>query len=211
MNLVIPYTDDKRDGDELRYAIRSMVKHFKSLHQVIIVGDCPTWFTGIHIACSDIPKQRELSVLNKLKKVQGIILYSHDDVYALQDFDETLPKYYNSRVQNITRKIIDRTYKNLYRKCDPAWFNYELHCPMIIDTTKLTWEDDRLLKTTYANIYNLPGTEANDCKIRHNPLFSEVRERIKGYMFWSSHDNGHQPGINKMLETLYPNRSNFEK
>lgn len=210
MNLVIPYTDDGKDGFELRYAIRSMEMFFKDLHQVILVGDKPSWFTGIHIQASDIEGRKEYSVYLKLKKVEGVVLYSMDDVYALKPFDTNLPNYYFGTCREMSQRVTDRRFKDLFGQCLPEWKSFEVHSPMVIDTRLLDYDNDCLLKTTYANRLKLPGVEQIDCKIKNDLNYGEVKERIKDKPFWSTHDNADKPGISSMLKRLYPKPSRNE-
>lgn len=208
MNLLIPYKHTKDDGLELKYSIRSMVKHFKDLHRVIVVGDLPSWFIGIHIQAGDIPKHRELSVLRKIKKVDGVIMYSMDDVFALRDFSSDLPNYYDGLCGS--KNPIDRTYKEFYKDCPREWKSFEVHCPMVIDTSLLTWDDDRLLKTWYANTNKLPGVELPDCKLKGEMSYNDIKDEIKDKPFFSTKDNIHRGGMMRVMNELYPEKSKFE-
>ena len=209
MNLVIPYKQTKDDGLELKYSIRSMVKHFKDLHHVIIVGDLPSWFIGNHIQAEDMPRKRELSVLRKIKKVDGLILYSMDDIFALKDFGADLPNYYDGLCGQ--KKPIDRTYKEMYRDCPSAWPAFEVHCPMVIDTDLITWDDTRLLKTWYANTNNLPGVELPDCKLKGEMSYFEIKDAIKDRLFFSTKDNIQRGGMLRVMNELYQNASQYER
>jgi hypothetical protein len=207
MRLIIPYTLDTLNGLELRYAIRSMVKHFKPLSGVVVVGDKPDWYIGEYIA---YPTQgaKEKNIYEKLMQVQGTVLYSNDDYFALQDFDETLPNYYNGNCQ---RRPGDRVYRELYSNCPSEWLNFDVHCPMIIDTTKYPeWVIDRPIKTFYGNWNKLEGSETTDCKIRGDADYGEVMERIKGREFFSTLMNYEREGIIKVFQELCPEKSYCE-
>lgn len=204
MKVLYPYKDDGKDGQELYYSIRSMEKHFKDMTGCIVIGDKPSWYTGEHIPASDIEGRKEYSVYLKVKKVEGIVLYCNDDFYALKNFDSNLPNYYFGTCREMSRLVTERRFKDLFGKCLPEWKSFEVHCPMVIDTRLLNLDDeDRLLKTTYANRLNLPGVEQIDCKIRNDLNYGEVKERIKDKLFWSTSDNAYKPGILSMLKKLY--------
>lgn len=210
MNLVIPYQDDGKDGFELRYAIRSMGKHFKRLNSAILVSDtCPSWYAGEFISYGNPTKRKEFNIYSKLTQVTGTVLYSNDDYYALSDFGAGLPNYYEGYCRE--KKPVDREYKDLYANCPGEWFNYDIHCPMIIDTDRFRdWPIDRPIKTAYANTNKLPGTYLTDCKIRHTPDYQEIVERIADRPFFSTHQNADRPGMLKLLLELYPKKSRFE-
>lgn len=209
MKVLIPYSDDGRDGVELRYAIRSMEKHFRDMTGCVVVGDKPGWYTGEHIPFEDVEGRKEYSVYLKLKQVNETVLYSNDDFFALQDFDHRLPNYYFGTCREMAMRVADRRFKDLFGQCPPEWRMFEIHCPMAIDTRELDYDNDCLLKTTYANRLNLPGVELVDCKIRSNLYYGEVKHIIKSRPFWSTHDNA-TGGILAMLKRLYDKKSNFE-
>src|SRR5437867_3994123 len=99
MIILIPYTDDHHNGEELKFAIRSMVKHFRSIIDVVIIGDKPKWFHGNWIYSLDVAARKEYSMYIKVMlaaQTFGIdkFLYTTDDHFALKDFDENLPNYY---------------------------------------------------------------------------------------------------------------------
>lgn len=210
MNVVIPFKAAGTLGAiELKFAIRSLVKHFKPLNTIYVVGDCPSWYSGMCIHCNDIPKRKEFSIYTKLTQVQDKVLYTNDDYFALQDFDESLPNFYDIRCGE--KHPVDRTYRDLYRNCPSEWLNFDIHCPMIIDTRLYSnYPIDWPIKSGYANQLKLPGTYMKDCKFRGEWSYSEIKEEIKGRMFFSTHENIHRGGMLRVMEELYPDKSPYE-
>lgn len=199
MKLVIPYRLDPNNGYELRYAIRSMVKHFKPLSGVVLVGDCPKWFTGEHILCADIEGRKEYSIYNKLKQVKGIVLYGNDDFFALQDFSTDLPNYYKGLCSEY--RGYDKKYKDLYNACPAGWLDFDCHCPMIIDTDKFNWlAADMPIKSIYGNTNNLPGIRITDVK------FTDKITDLTGLPFFSTKETCDL----SILSELYPDKSKYE-
>lgn len=209
MKVVIPYRDDRNDGAELRYAIRSMVKHFTCMSGVVLVGDRPSWYIGEHIQMSDVPGRKEFSIYSKLKAVNGVVLYSNDDFFALKDFDDTLP-YYFSGICGSYRGG-DRTYRDMYKACPPEWLNFDIHVPMVINTELFEWSSaDRPIKTQYANSNNLPGTQLDDLKLRGPFAYSDMQMLTQDKPFFSLNGNAMYPPIHKFLNDLYPIPSRYE-
>lgn len=209
MNCVIPYRYDKDHGEELRYAIRSLEKHFKPLNEVILVGDSPDWFNGTVIPFVDIEGRKEFSIYSKLMQVTGKVLYSNDDYFLLQDFDESFPNYYECTCGE--RRPVDKTYKRLYQACPAEWKDFDIHCPMIIDTTMFQeWEIDRPIKSYYANKNNLPGTRYADCKLRGEYQYESLKYIIKDRPFFSTHGNIKLGGLPRLMQELYPLPSKYE-
>lgn len=214
MNVFYPYTQTKDNGTELKYSIRSMVKHFKGMDGLILVGDRPTWFRGYHIQCANIEKRKEYSVFRKLMLAkyftEGPVLLCHDDVFALQDFDSSLPNYFRGTCKNALLHLVERRFKDMFSDCPPDWLNFEIHCPMVIDPFKIEDEDrDFLLKTTYANRLRLPGIDIADCKLRGDMNRKEIRKAIKDRPFFSTADNA-KGDVLKCLKELYPENSKYE-
>lgn len=211
MKCVIPYRYDSNHGEELRYAIRSIVMHFKELSEIIVVGDCPIWYTGTHVHADDIPGRKEFSIYSKLIKVQDRVLYTNDDYFALRPFDSNLPNYYDYFCRDMQAMSTDKMYKDLYGACPPYWLNFDLHCPMVIDTRLYDfWEFDRPIKTYYANTVGVAATSYSDLKLRGELEYSEIKRRIKNRPFFSIADNINRGGMPHVLKELYPLPSPYE-
>jgi hypothetical protein len=212
MKAVIPYRYDKDHGEELHFAIRSLVKYFTPLSEIIVVGDCPDWYTGTHIQCTDTSKRKEYSIYNKLMQVKGKVLYSNDDYYALQPFDEALPYYNGPHTCGYMAKYsTDKQYKELYRNCPDYWHNFDIHCPMVIDTTIFKWFIDQPIKTAYAHQTSIDNCiQIEDCKIGGNKTYEFIKAAIKDRPFFSSKENAKIGGMPKVLNELFPDKSKYE-
>lgn len=208
MIAVIPYRYDRDHGNELKFAIRSLVKYFKSLSEIIIVGDAPDWYTGQHIYLPDVDKRKEYSIYSKLVQVQSTVCYSNDDYFALQPFDVDLRNYYRGLCRN-TRPA-DKVYRELYGNCPGEWMDFDVHTPMIIDTTKFEWGIDRPIKTYYANQNKLKGTHLVDCKLRGTKTYDEIKYSIANRPFFSIDGNSKIGGMPEILNELYPDKSKYE-
>lgn len=210
MRIFIPYKTTPDDGLECKYTIRSMVKHFKDMTGCLIVGDKPSWYKGDHIYYTDIPNRKEYSIYRKLILIKETVLHLNDDFFALQDFGTDLPNYYSGTCRDKLMVTTDKVYKELYLNCLPEWLNFDIHVPMVIDTRRFDWDIDRPLKTYYGNQNKLTGTRLTDCKIRGDLNYSEVKDRIEGRPFFSTHDNADKAGMLSVLYELYPLKSEYE-
>lgn len=217
LRLVIPYRLSG-DGVELRYAIRSMQKHFTALSGVLLIGDRPEWFTGEHIPCADIKGQKERSIQNKvLQCPDEIFLYSNDDFFALQPFDLTLPNYYDTTCNDMASRHPIHSYRDMYGNCPGSWLNFDIHTPIIINRAKFkqsyySMDGQTPIKTTYGNYgQKLPGTYLHDFKITGRHSEGEINELIKYRPFFSTHDSSINVAFIASLNYLYPNASDYEK
>lgn len=218
MIVVIPYTDCKHNGTELLYAIRSMVKHFRAMTGLILVGDLPRWYKGDYLPYRDVPLRREYSMY--LKAMAGAnaadekFLYTTDDHFALSDFDKTLPNYYNTTCADKALNSTSGRFKKLYANCPREWLNYDVHVPIVM--SKFNWSSHRLetdtpIKSTYANMAEVTGTQARDCKFFNNHTYDQIKAIIATKQFFSTSPFSQNKDMIRVFDELYPEKSKYEK
>lgn len=213
MRLVIPYRLSGT-GEELRYAIRSIYKHFKGLSGVLVVGDKPEWYCGGHIPLADLKGEKEKSMqLKVMQAPDDYILYSNDDYFAQEDFDETLPHYYDTTCRDMAERHSIASYKQMYANCLPDWLNFDIHTPMVMDmdrfrATFAAMDGQTPIKTTYAQ--GLPGLYLADVKIRGQHTTAEIEFLTKDRPFFSTHDSAINADMLDFFSKLYPNASPCE-
>lgn len=211
MRLIIPYRP-KLNSTELRYAIRSMCMYFTDLTGITLVGTPPDWYKGDHINVPDVKGRKEFSIYNKLRIAGNgeTVLFANDDHFALKPFGADLPNYYMNTCGEYAGK--SRVYRDMYMNCPSEWLNFDVHTPMVIDTSKLPeWTIDRPLKSLYGNMNKLQGTYYPDVKISGSPTYEECCDAIRYSDFFSTHDNTHHEGVLQLLQTLYPVASQYER
>jgi hypothetical protein len=209
MILTIPYKSDGRDGRELKYCIRSMQKHFATLSGVLLIGDLPSWYTGDYLPASDIPGRKEWSIVSKILQCPyDRFLICSDDVFALADFDESLPMYYSGPLAKVPAhgqyaKRVANT-----RLIYPNGLMYDIHQPMIIDRAlyhaahNIPWhEREYLNKSIYGNFVG-GGVQLDDYKIRTREQVDMTRP------FFSTND---RTAKYVRFDDIYPEKSRYEK
>lgn len=216
---MIPYRLDPANGYELKYAIRSMVKHFKDMTGVLLIGDRPTWYQGEHIHAQDYrgyPSRKEYSMVQKILLCPyEDFLLTQDDVFAMRDFDSTLPNYYSGTLAEV--KVHGRYHRRVRAVMGiyPEGMFYDIHCPMVINRDKfreannVDWLTTEFLqKSLYGNFIG-GGSQMADCKIRNAPEPGQPLV-IPDAPFFSTDD---QSGTHKLInfDTLYPDASQYEK
>lgn len=222
MRLVIPYQYNE-NSEELRFAIRSMVKHFKPLTGVLLIGDKPEWFAGDHLPLADImwPDQpgriwKERSMMLKvLACPDEAFLYSNDDFFALQDF-KTVPYYYDTDCREQAAKHTIMSYRDMYEQCNPDWKNHDVHAPMIMMRDKFLASYQEMIeadcqwpiKTMYAHTFE--GTFFSDLKIRGEHTYDELTWITKDRDFFSTHNSAIDITMLSFLMNLYPEKSKYE-
>jgi hypothetical protein len=220
MRLVIPYRLPADGGIELKYAIRSMVKHFKPLSGVLLIGDKPEWYTGDHLPYADLKGEKERSMqLKVLRAPDEVFLYSNDDYFALENFYSTFPNYYDTTCRDLAERHPIASYREIYNNCLPSWLNYDVHTPMLMTRQRFKAAYHRMdaqtpIKTTYGNFqFGLikPPVYLCDMKIRGPHSDAEIEYSIKDRPFFSTHDSAINEAMISIFEKLYPDASIFEK
>lgn len=217
MRLVIPYRICK-EGLELKYAIRSIEKHFKNLSGVLLIGDRPEWYTGDHIPLADLLKEKERSMQTKvLQCPDKVFLYSNDDYFALEDFDYQLPHFYDTTCADMANCHPIDSYRKMYDSCPGRWLNFDVHTPMIMEKQRFRESFEAMdaqtpIKTTYGNHPpEVPGWYLCDIKIRGEHSIDELRYKTKDRPFFSTHDSAVNDDLIRFFNELYPNPSKYER
>lgn len=220
MICIIPYKR-QNNGTELRYAIRSLVKWFSDLDDIILIGDKPTWYTGQYIKHSNAQgsSRKEGNLVAKIKAhaPSGLFLYSNDDFFLNQQYSSrTLPAYYSHTCRHMAVQARDSTYRRLYSNCLPNWLNYDVHAPSIMIGDlfrKLKPDGTYPIRTGYFN--KIPQDlfvreEYTDNKIRGHHTYQELIDMISTRPFFSTHDTAINDDLLTLLNQMYPDASRFE-
>lgn len=161
MRVVIPYK--REPNNDLLYAILSIQKNYEPLQEIIVVGDQPAFkFDGTVIHCHD-QRDKEYSIFNKLKRVPGEVLFTNDDIFFLNKVNE-VPNYYRGLCSD--RKADSPYYRRMYAKCPAGWLDYDVHCPMVINTDNFKWGGAMPMKSQYGNTAGVTGTLTTDFKAK---------------------------------------------
>ena len=161
-DIVIPFISGPEDSMELKYALRSIEKNFKSKIPVVVhlIGDKPDWCKNvIHTYSERISGMDYMSFFDvnlKLKRIcqskdigSGFI-YMYDDTMFLQETDirdvqelkslEDMAKIKNFfKTTSASRKWCDVMQNSLdaLKKEKLPIYNYETHCPRYFNAKKL--------------------------------------------------------------------------
>jgi hypothetical protein len=219
MTVLIPYTDDRNNGTELLHSIRSLVKHFRAMDNVVVVGDLPRWYSGDHIPLRDIPIRREYSMYIKAMtaaKQYNLteFLYSTDDHFCLTDFDESLPNYYTSDCKSKALSSTSGRYRRMYANCPEGWLNFDCHTPIMMRPfayVSTRNETDTPIKSTYANGAGVTGTPIVDCKFFNGHSYEQIKAIIAQRQFFSTSPFSQNKDMLRVLDELYPEKSHYEK
>lgn len=143
---------------ELRYSIRSAVRHFKDLGNIYIVGFKPNWLDAsriVHIPLIDCyESNKDANLINKLiaacihRSVSHHFLNMSDDYFFLEDMaveDFKVAFYNNEIVDTAIKKLtngqqITKWERRVLATCNTLMQRgyksncYEVHSPVLIDS-----------------------------------------------------------------------------
>jgi len=139
----------------------------------------------------DTPR-KEFNIMTKISRSPyEDFLYTNDDIFAREDFDETLPNYYNCFL--LDAKVFGKynVRRNNTMNVYPDGLFYDIHTPMVINREKYRESNDvdwfnkeYLSKSLYGNFIG-GGVKLPDCKIRQKgqvasgPFFSTNEHTAK--------------------------------
>lgn len=151
--IVIPYLKAKAQGEELKFALRSIEAHFRSMnYNVVVIGDREDWFEDLTVKHIDMPvisNNAQEDVINKIKEillsdlVANKIIWSNDDIYFVSPVEpcdiQTLKIDGNLKDDGRAGVYSDnrrRTIELLNAKKIPVR-NFATHTPVMYDKNKL--------------------------------------------------------------------------
>lgn len=230
MDVVIPYRNSSSNGFELRYTLRGIEKFFPELENIFIIGDCPSFLQNvIHIPATDSPERqyKQLNIYRKLltacedKRVSDSFAWVSDDHFLLKPFQSEY--YYSGPLeQSIVKFTPHQSFRQTLLNTMVALQNgndYDQHCPYVFQKEKfikvmkmVDWSKSwgYGIKSLYCNLTGIEGFCYSVLKVRLSLKFTELVELIYDRPFFSIDDRGLNDEMKSLLESLYPNKSQFE-
>lgn len=179
-------TGSRWRNNEIRYSLRSVEKNM-DIGKVFIIGECPTWATGvIHITAEDKDTNKLLNarakyeIAAKDKRISEAFILMNDDFFILEPvskienysrgtINEMIQRHptkggYYYRSLTDTKKVIEEI--GIY---DPL--DFEIHAPIIFEKEKLKIllemiKPDKAysLRSCYGNMFGLEPKTVIDFK-----------------------------------------------
>lgn len=226
----------KCDDLELRYSIRSMVKHLQGFDRIVLVGHKPSWIKDVLHIPSDDPHQhnRARNIYDKILKaarhpeVSENFICASDDHFLLADHDAATYPYYQcgSLEQCIARlgktnyykSHVESTYNALTERGLPT-LNFNIHSPILYNKSQFVevmesydWTIRRgyISKSLYCNSLQLNGPLLPDSKLHAPRTKTAIQRFIAGRKMFSTNEHSVNQEMREVLEELYPVASKWE-
>lgn len=228
MDVLIPIGYESRNGTDLRYTLRGIEKHLKSVGNVFIVGHLPAFLKDVVFIEHESDPNKAYSIMSKIyagcktKELSNNFIHFNDDHFPLKDIDEKFPNYYTGKLSDTLKGKSRSGYSifgyNTLEALGEGALDFNLHCPMIYNKKKFIktmdsydWTKGYLIKSLYANHNNLTPTPYTELKINTTISPNHIRLLTKDRMFFSVGEFGMTSHMIQYLEELYPVKSRWEK
>lgn len=216
-------------NEELRYSIRSVVKHFPKA-SILLVGEAPSWYDGELLFVRQ-GSAKYLNVSNSLREiskshlVKSRFILMNDDFYFLKKktgyyhegaLEDKYESYRDIReASSYTQKISD-TLSQLKKMGYENPISYELHVPFPVDKEKLVKvvrHKNLLWRSIYGNMFSVGGRRMADVKVYGDKSMSfKSYDYMSGSSsFLSTSDFSFRQVFDNLLKDYLNEKSIYEK
>lgn len=170
------------DNEELRYSIRSVVKHFPTA-KIWVVGHKPDWYSGNFIPVADTDRKYEnirLCILAACqnKQVSKNFVLMNDDFFIVNEIKDIpilhggslidkVDSYTIINSSNPYTRLLNDTLKYLVRNKQTI-IDYDIHVPMPVNKAKMlkaAMIPNVCTRSLYGNTNKIGGEQTRDVKV----------------------------------------------
>ncbi len=220
-------TGSKHQNAELKYSLRSIVKHLSNVGRVFVVGECAPFLRNVlHLPCQDTHKIPDLNIRDKILAacncdvVSEDFLFFNDDHFMLKPFDAVrFPNFFKGDLRDAIeprnmdsyRQRLTNTHDQLKAK-GMTTMNFDIHTPIIYNKKKFKdiimkfdWKvhEGLVVKSLYGNALKLEETFLRDTKVS-----SSAQIRQDSICFSTFPNIGQE--LQAYLKAQYSKKSQFE-
>jgi len=235
LQFVWPYWSGGSKGDELRYSIRSAMKFFDGNASVAIIGDCPKWYSGLHIPKKRVPANRPnrafRDMLSKVwfmatkPEINHQFVWMMDDVYFLRPFtlrDLQVPRAERWSPSHINswQKRKNNTMKRLASVGAPTW-DYATHLCHLVEKQKLRSMFDEydlhnqtlLWEVLYGNLYRGKPQRSRPflCRLTNRLGYEQIQSRTRNSTVLNHVSSAWNGDMHRFLDRLLPEKCSVER
>ena len=217
------------ENEELRYSIRSVVKHMPP-GKIWVVGGKPDWYTGNYIPIAQrMSKARNaisnLSAICSTKEISGDFILMNDDFFVIKPvktikqyhgglLSEKIYLYQDLQPTSSYTRSLEETRRRLLRLGIEDPIDYEIHVPMAMNKSNLreVLGDKGLWRSLYGNLFKVSGKKIDDVKVyTSSPLLRKSYDYLEPKMeYISSDDESFRLLLKPMLESMFPDPTIYE-
>jgi hypothetical protein len=221
------------NNEEIKYSLRSLERFGSNIGKVVLIGEKPDFLDYSKIEHHPFTETgvKDYRIASKIMHacaigaVKGDFLFCNDDFFFARPFDcNTFTNYcqgYLHHGDSIATAYQDhlRLTRDYLLSQGKSANNFDMHCPIIYNSEKFlalapAWEYSKttiglVVKSTYANMYGIPGTLYRDVKLKE--LISQNDYyRINSVDCFSIYDQAWNRGVKSYLERTFTEKSPWE-
>lgn len=239
ISVVIPYRADEANGQELRFALRSLEKNFKEPFHIVVIGDKEDWFDEdniLHIPFESKDDNPQVNIIEIMKiaiadnRVTSSFVWSNDDIYLLNEISTAhiaIPKalgvFDPEKYNGHYKSNMLHTIALLQAQGLPS-VNYGTHTPFFFEKSKLqemfekfpeALKGDCLFESLYyAGQFPVILDWIHDNWllpiISSNPDPKQLQSFSEKKFFLNNNPRSYSPTLEKFLYERFPEMSRFE-
>ncbi len=237
MDVVIPLSNESYWSDfETLYCLRSLEKHFSDLGEIYIVGGMlPPWLTNVNhiVAYDEMTTNKGKNIIKKLLLAcnmpeisKEFIFLSDDQIFLKQTSAEEIKPYYVYNLKDFKFNGDNKFWmeclwntRNTLLDEGTTCYMYEPHTPIIIDKNKFksviskyNWK--QTLYPTLSLYFNNVIQDHKQLPENYRAFLDKEGmsiDLIEGKTFLGYSDLGLSAALQVKLQSLFQNKSKYEK
>jgi hypothetical protein len=227
--LTFVYLCRSGENEELRYSIRSVLKHFPDA-QIWVVGQKPKWYKGPFIKVKQY-KSKHHAVYQNLKslsqdpRIPENIIIMNDDFFIVGPIEQ-IENYHSGKLikkvlayesifpNSSYTKRLRKGYNYLIKNHIRMPLDFELHVPMKIKKSKLAKAIEHNIpwRSAYGNLFRVSAIQMQDVKVyaKDSGEFGGYDYKTQEYPFLSTDDLSFETVKKDYLMHKFPDPSVYE-
>jgi len=222
------------ENEELRYSIRSVIKHFPDA-KIWVLGNKPDWYTGNFVPIRNIG-EKFTNIANccyeaaRHPEISDPFVWMNDDFFIMKPLESILPLHRGSLKERADRyaqgistsyynKLLHATYSQLVSRGIEDPLDYDVHMPLVMDkegtleALKTTRIGRTLPRSMYGNLASIGGSKVGDVKVYSSSAFAfKSYDYLNGdFPYLSTEDSSFEDVCENVLKDAFPDPSPYEK
>ena len=219
----------KGDNEELRYSIRSVLKHTPDA-RIWVIGNKPDWYVGNFIPTFDTLQKFDNIVTccqaaADSREISDPFVWMNDDFFIVKPIESIPPLHRGPLKERSDRyalkvsvskynRLLFQTYSKLVSLGIEEPLDYDVHIPLVMHKEKLqeALQYGLLPRSFYGNLANIGGEETIDVKVYHDRVnqFKSYDFRNGESPFISTEDTSFKMVYDELLKNMFPDPSEYE-
>lgn len=216
-------------NEELRYSLRSVYDNL-DYDNLWVVGGKPEWYAGNFVEhnwdpSKEVRERLGFQAIVDTPEIAEDFILMNDDFFVLKQIDQVVNwnggllkdkvrLYDGIAPVYIYTKLLKETYRYLVLQGIKDPLDFEMHTPMVMNKTNLSYIADMpmLTRSLYGNMFGVESETHKDVKVYpHGQFNNRTFDMNKETPYLSSMDETFTDVLNKILKDRFTVPSQYEK